>query len=73
MVAVITAVLAGSTAAIAASLILDHSLAAAIIAGTLVAAARGLRDDPAPELDLERASVEPLGTQGVQTSRPHVR
>jgi hypothetical protein len=37
MVAVITAVLAGSTAALAAILIFDHSLAAAVISGTLVA------------------------------------
>jgi hypothetical protein len=37
MVAVITAVLAGSTAALAAILISDHSLAAAVIAGALVA------------------------------------
>jgi hypothetical protein len=37
MVAVITAVLAGSTAALATILIFDHSLAAAVIAGTLVA------------------------------------
>ena len=37
MVAVITAVLAGSTAAVAAILIFDHSLAAPMIAGTLVA------------------------------------
>ncbi len=37
MVAVITAVLAGSTAALAAILVFDHSLAAAIVAGTLVA------------------------------------
>jgi hypothetical protein len=37
MVAVITAVLAGSTAALAAILIFDHSLAAAAISGTLVA------------------------------------
>jgi hypothetical protein len=36
MVAVITAVLAGSTAALAAILIFDHSLAAALIAGALV-------------------------------------
>ena len=35
--AVITAVLAGSTAAVAAILIFDHSLAAAVISGTLVA------------------------------------
>jgi ABC-type sugar transport system permease subunit len=37
MVAVITAVLAGSTAALAAILIFDHSLAAAVISGALVA------------------------------------
>ena len=37
MVAVITAVLAGSTAALAASLIFDHSLAAAVISGAVVA------------------------------------
>src|SRR5919112_1481726 len=37
MVAVITAVLAGSTAAVAAILVFDHSLTAATIAGTLVA------------------------------------
>ena len=37
MVAVITAVLAGSTAALAAILIFDHSLPAAAISGTLVA------------------------------------
>jgi hypothetical protein len=37
MVAVITAVLAGSTAALAAILISDHSLAAALISGALVA------------------------------------
>jgi hypothetical protein len=37
MVAVITAVLAGSTAALLAILIFDHSLAAAVISGTLVA------------------------------------
>ena len=37
MVAVITAVLAGSTAALLAILIFDHSLPAAVISGTLVA------------------------------------
>src|SRR5262245_31448144 len=37
MVAVITAVLAGSTAALAAILISEHSLAAAVISGALVA------------------------------------
>jgi hypothetical protein len=37
MVAVITAVLAGSTAALAAILIFDHSLTAAVIAGAAVA------------------------------------
>ena len=73
MVAVITAVLAGSTAAIAASLILDHSLAAAIIAGTLVAVPAVFAMIRHQNSTWERASVEPLGTQGVQTSRPHVR
>jgi hypothetical protein len=37
MVAVIRAVLAGSTAALAAILIFDHSLAAAVIVGAVVA------------------------------------
>jgi hypothetical protein len=37
MVAVITAVLAGTTAALAAILISDNSLAAALISGALVA------------------------------------
>jgi len=37
MVAVITAVLAGSTAALAAILVFDHSLAAAVISGAAVA------------------------------------
>jgi hypothetical protein len=37
MIAVITAVLAGSTAALAAILIFDHSLAAAVISGAVVA------------------------------------
>jgi hypothetical protein len=37
MVAVITAVLAGSTATLAAILLFDHSLAAAVISGALVA------------------------------------
>ena len=73
MVAVITAVLAGSTAAIAASLIFDHSLAAAIIAGTLVALPAVFTMIRHQNSTWERASVEPLGAQGVQTSRPHVR
>jgi hypothetical protein len=37
MVAVLTAVLAGSTAALAAVLIFDHSLAAAVISGAVIA------------------------------------
>src|SRR4051812_5307578 len=37
MVAVLTAVLAGSTAALAAILVFDHSLAAAVISGAVVA------------------------------------
>ena len=73
MVAVITAVLAGSTAAIAASLLLDHSLAVAIIAGTLVALPAVVAMIRHQNSTWERASVAPLGAQGVQTSRPHER
>ena len=64
MVAVITAVLAGSTAAIAASLILDHSLAAAIIAGTLVALPAVFAMIRHQNSTWERASIEPLGATG---------
>jgi hypothetical protein len=60
MVAVITAVLAGSTAAVAASLIFDHSLAAAAISGTLVGLPTKICDDPTPEFGLGSAATEPL-------------
>jgi hypothetical protein len=60
MVAVITAVLAGSTAALAASLILDHSLAAAVIAGALVALPTVIAMIRYQDATWERASVEPL-------------
>ena len=60
MVAVITAVLAGSTAALAASLILDHSLAAAVIAGALVALPTVIAMIRHQDATWERESVEPL-------------
>jgi ABC-type sugar transport system permease subunit len=60
MVAVLTAVLAGSTAALAAILIFDHSLAAAVISGAVVALpvmiAMVRREDSA----WQRAAAEPL-------------
>ncbi len=64
MVAVITAVLAGSTAALAAILIFDHSLAAAVIAGTLVALPTMLAMIRHQDSTWERASVEPLRAGG---------
>jgi hypothetical protein len=60
MVAVITAVLAGSTAAMAAILIFDHSLAAAVVAGDAGRAPHDDRDDPIPGFGRERAATEPL-------------
>jgi hypothetical protein len=57
MVAVITAVLAGSTAALAAILIFDHSLAAAVISGAVVALPALIRYQDAA---WERAAAEPL-------------
>jgi hypothetical protein len=60
MVAVITAVLAGSTAAIAAILIFDHSLAAAVIAGTLVALPTMIALIRHQDSAWERAATEPL-------------
>ena len=62
MVAVITGVLAGSTAALAASLIFDHSLAAALISGTLVALPTVLAMIRYQNAAWERAASEPLGT-----------
>jgi hypothetical protein len=60
MVAVITAVLAGSTAAVAAILIFDHSLAAAAISGTLVALPTMIAMIRSQDSAWERAATEPL-------------
>ena len=61
MVAVITAVLAGSTAAVAASLLFDHSLAAAVIAGSLFALPTVIAMIRHQDSAWERAAAEPLG------------
>ena len=60
MVAVITAVLAGSTAAVAAILIFDHSLTAAVISGTLVALPTMIAMIRYQDSAWERAATEPL-------------
>jgi hypothetical protein len=60
MVAVITAVLAGSTAALAAILIFDHSLAAAVISGTLAALPTMIAMIRYQDSAWERAAAEPL-------------
>jgi hypothetical protein len=60
MVAVITAVLAGSTAAVAAILIFDHSLAAAVISGTLVAVPTMVAMIQYQDSVWKRAAAEPL-------------
>jgi hypothetical protein len=60
MVAVITAVLAGSTAALAAILVFDHSLAAAVISGTLVALPALIAMIRYQDSAWERAAAEPL-------------
>jgi hypothetical protein len=60
MVAVITAVLAGSTAALAAILIFDHSLAAAVISGTLVALPTMIAMIRYQDSAWERAAAAPL-------------
>jgi hypothetical protein len=60
MVAVITAVLGGSTAALAAILIFDHSLAAAVISGTLVALPTMIAMIRYQDSAWERAAAEPL-------------
>ena len=60
MVAVITAVLAGATAAVAAILIFDHSLAAAAISGALVALPTMLAMIRYQDSSWERAATEPL-------------
>jgi hypothetical protein len=60
MVAVITAVLAGSTAALAAILIFDHSLAATVISGAVVALPTMLAMIRYQDSTWERAAAEPL-------------
>jgi hypothetical protein len=60
MVAIITAVLAGSTAALAAILIFDHSLAAAVIAGTLIALPTMIAMIRYQDSTWERAATQPL-------------
>jgi hypothetical protein len=60
MVAVITAVLAGSTAALAAILVFDHSLAAAAISGTLVALPTMVGMIRYQDSAWERAATQPL-------------
>ena len=62
MVAVITAVLAGSTAALAAILVFDHSLAAAVIAGALVALPTLVAMIQNQNSAWERPVSEPLGS-----------
>jgi hypothetical protein len=60
MIAIITAVLAGSTAALAAILIFDHSLAAAVIAGTLIALPTMIAMIRYQDSTWERAATQPL-------------
>lgn len=64
MVAVVTAVLAGSTAALAAILIFDHSLTAAVIAGAAVALPAMVALIRHQDVVWQRASVEPLRVGG---------
>jgi ABC-type sugar transport system permease subunit len=59
-VAVITAVLAGSTAALVAVLIFDHSLAAAVIAGALIAVPVLIAMIRRQDVAWERAAAGPL-------------
>jgi hypothetical protein len=60
MVAVITAVLAGSTAALAAILIFDHSLAAAVVSGAVIAVPTLIAMIRYQDAQWERAAAEPL-------------
>jgi hypothetical protein len=60
MVAVITSVLAGSTAALVAILISDHSLAAAVISGALVALPTMLAMIRYQDSAWDQAAAEPL-------------
>jgi hypothetical protein len=60
-IAVITAVLAGSTAALVAILVFDHSLAAAVIVGALVAVPTVIAMIRHQDATWERSTAEPLG------------
>jgi hypothetical protein len=60
MVAVMTAVLAGSTAALAAILIFDDSLAAAVISGTLIAVPTMIAMIQHQDSKWERAAAVPV-------------
>jgi hypothetical protein len=60
MVALITAVLAGSTAGVAAILIFDHSLAAAVVSGMVVALPTMIAMIRYQDSVWERAATEPL-------------
>lgn len=60
MVAVVTAVLAGSTAAVAAVLIFAHALAGAVIAGVLVAVPTLIAMIRYQDSAWERSTAEPL-------------
>jgi hypothetical protein len=64
MVSVITAVLAGSTAALVAILISDHSLAAAVISGALVALPALIAMIRIQNSAWEQAAGAPLGPNG---------
>jgi hypothetical protein len=63
MVAVITAVLAASTVALAVTLISDHSLAAGVISGTLVAPSAMIAMIRYQDSAWERAAAEPLSPE----------
>ena len=69
MVAVITAVLAGSTAALAAILIFDHSLAAAAVSGTLIAVPTMIAMIRYQDSAWERAAAEPLTHERLRRCR----
>jgi hypothetical protein len=60
MVAVITAVVSGSAAAVAAILIFDHSLVATVISGTLVALPVMIAMIRHQDSSWERAATQPL-------------
>ena len=68
MVGVITAVLTGSTAALVAILVSDHSLAAAVTSGRSSRARLIARADAIPGFRLEKSLAEPLARM---TTRHH--